>query len=47
MVITGAGHNGVAAAIELARAGMSLSVTETRDRVGGCAITTEPLLPGF
>jgi len=46
-VIVGAGPNGLAAAIELARAGRSVHVIERRDRVGGGAHTAELTLPGF
>lgn len=47
VVIIGGGHNGLVAATELARAGFSVCVAEERERVGGCAVTTEPLLPHF
>lgn len=46
-VVIGAGHNGLASALHLARAGFSVLVAESRDRAGGCAATLEPLLPGF
>lgn len=47
VIVVGAGHNGLVAALELSRHGYSVLVLEARDRLGGCAVTTEPLLPGF
>lgn len=46
VVIIGGGHNGLAAAFYLAKAGLRPIVLERRDRVGGGAITSE-LHPGF
>jgi phytoene dehydrogenase-like protein len=46
-VIVGAGPNGLAAAIEIARAGHSVCVLESRDTVGGGARTAELTQPGF
>ena len=46
VVIIGAGHNGLAAAFYLARAGLKPIVLEARDAVGGGASTSE-LHPGF
>ena len=40
-IIVGAGHNGLATAFYLARAGLKTLVLERRDRVGGCAVTEE------
>ena len=46
-IIVGAGPNGLAAAIQLARAGVKVTVYEARDSVGGGARTQEITLPGF
>jgi phytoene dehydrogenase-like protein len=46
VVIVGGGHNGLAAAFYLAKAGLKPLVIERRDIVGGGAITSE-LHPGF
>jgi phytoene dehydrogenase-like protein len=46
VAVVGAGHNGLAAAAYLARAGLEVLVVEERDRVGGAA-STEELVPGF
>jgi phytoene dehydrogenase-like protein len=46
-VIVGAGPNGLAAAIEIARAGHSVCVLESRETIGGGARTAELTLPGF
>ncbi len=46
VIIIGAGHNGLVTAAYLARAGRRVLVLESRDLVGGCAVTEE-IWPGY
>ena len=42
-IVIGGGHNGLVAAGFLAKAGLSTTVLEARDVVGGAAVTEQPV----
>jgi phytoene dehydrogenase-like protein len=47
VIVIGGGHNGLVTAGLLARRGLSVTVLERRERVGGAAITEQPWGPDF
>jgi len=46
-VVVGAGPNGLAAAIELGRAGLGVRILEASETAGGGSRSAELTLPGF
>jgi phytoene dehydrogenase-like protein len=46
-VVIGGGHNGLACAALLARAGHSVAVFERRDEIGGAAVSETGIWPGY
>jgi phytoene dehydrogenase-like protein len=46
-VVVGAGPNGLSAAIEMARAGLSVCVLEAKETIGGGVRSAELTIPGF
>lgn len=47
VIVIGAGHNALACAAYLTRAGLAVTVLEARERIGGGTQTEELTLPGF
>ena len=47
IIVVGAGHNGLAAAVHLAAQGRKVLVVEARDEAGGAVKTQELTLPGY
>src|SRR5829696_8904468 len=47
VLVIGAGHNGLVAALRLADAGLEVTVLEQADRPGGALKSAQDTLPGF
>ncbi|HEY0640410.1 MAG TPA: NAD(P)/FAD-dependent oxidoreductase [Pseudonocardiaceae bacterium] len=47
VLVVGGGHNGLTAAAYLARAGLSVTLLEAKDVLGGGVVTEDVTLPGF
>src|SRR3954469_10433824 len=47
VVVVGAGHNGLVAAVHLASGGLDVTALETGPRPGGAATSVQATLPGF
>ena len=47
VVVIGAGHQGLVAAITLADAGLKVVVVEAADEIGGAVRSSEPVRPGL
>src|SRR5499425_3623896 len=47
VVVIGGGHNGLVAAAYLARSGMRTLVCESRETLGGAAVSEHPFGPGY
>ena len=46
-IVVGAGPNGLAAAVALAKAGLEVTVLEAADEIGGSTRTSEAIIPGL